>query len=337
MIMARSIALFTTLLGLVPLAFAKPNPVTIVNAASQRVGLVAPGMLISVFGTGLAEQTGAALPSDNITQIGSVTYLLSRSGFESRTGALAPKEWPLRLIYWSPTQLNAVVDADVEPNILLSLIVRTADGKISTDKDSGISLMTAPQAPGIFPSLIDDCAIFFRGTPCPSSYAFKRGIVTDLTGKLVTSENPAEPGGTLTVWLTGLGTSKTAQDSYPTELQQSVIRPTVWLIDDPIDIGNGIFSNVYNPVPAFEAKIEFAGPSPGIPGVDQINFTLSVPDLSTSLLCGRTLTSEMSLEIRPPSATSQAAYSNRVRLPMRISAEKFPCSPPVSGARPRNP
>ncbi|MCC6291221.1 MAG: right-handed parallel beta-helix repeat-containing protein [Bryobacterales bacterium] len=80
-----------------------------------------------------------------------------------------------------------------------------------------------------------------------------RGAVTDAMGGLITAANPAAPGAVLVAYATGLGASDPAA-GLP-GLRESRIRPVVV-------------------VGGRQAVIQFAGPNPNFPGLDQVNFVV---------------------------------------------------------------
>ena len=113
------------------------STVTTVSAASYEPGAVAPGSIVSTFGTGLAAQTIAATDLDPATagiqlptQLGGTTVEVA--------GQLA------QLLFVSPTQINLVL-----PSLLTSgsapVVVRSGTGQTSTG-----TVQIAPLAPAIF-------------------------------------------------------------------------------------------------------------------------------------------------------------------------------------------
>jgi uncharacterized protein (TIGR03437 family) len=83
--------------------------------------------------------------------------------------------------------------------------------------------------------------------------AERRGAITNIAGALVTAGAPATPGQVLSMYLTGLGASDPAPGSPG--LLTSRVRPQV-IVDGRA------------------AEVQFAGPSPSFPGLDQINFVV---------------------------------------------------------------
>ena len=114
-----------------------PQPVlsSVVNGASLESGPVAPGSLISIFGSGLAPVTmneeGLPLPRN----LGSVT--LSINGL------------PCPLLFVSPTQMNVQVPFEVPPGPAIAVL------QLPDMPPAAIALNVNPAAPGIFTNGID--------------------------------------------------------------------------------------------------------------------------------------------------------------------------------------
>ncbi len=113
------------------------STVTTVSAASYEPGPVAPGSIVSTFGTGLAAQTIAATDLDPATagiqlptQLGGTTVEVA--------GQLA------QLIFVSPTQINLVLPSPLAAGST-PVVVRSGTGQTSTG-----TVQIAPLAPAIF-------------------------------------------------------------------------------------------------------------------------------------------------------------------------------------------
>jgi uncharacterized protein (TIGR03437 family) len=81
----------------------------------------------------------------------------------------------------------------------------------------------------------------------------RRGAVTDATGNVIALNTRASPGQVLIAYLTGLGES------------------------DPVPGSPGLRASRVPPRVVVEgraAQVQFAGPSPNFPGLDQINFVV---------------------------------------------------------------
>jgi uncharacterized protein (TIGR03437 family) len=132
---------------------------------SNPVNVLAPGSLVSIYGTGLGPDTPAlaALDSNGVvsTQLAGVRALFN--------GVPAP------LLYVSPKQINAVAPFSVLRDRVLLEIER--DGV----KLPALASVASPVALSVFPSAINE------------------------DGTLNSKSNPARPGSVVTLWVSGLG------------------------------------------------------------------------------------------------------------------------------------
>ena len=146
---------------------AKCRPVlTALVSASSFTAPVAPGSLVSIFGTGLSSKTdkppGFPLP----------TSLQNFSGSVDNTA--------LPLAYASPEQFNAQLPSKLSPGVA-SLTVRTESG------DATFPFTVAASAPGIF------------------IFGANRAVAQNPDYSVNDKNNPAAVGDYLTVYLTGVG------------------------------------------------------------------------------------------------------------------------------------
>ena len=164
------------------LACAQPKTSRVVNAANGSP-FVAPGSLISIFGTGLSSGTASAV-SAWPTSLGGSSVIVC----ESPTQCV-----PAGLLYVSPTQINAYT-----PLAVTSLSVTTG-GMTSPP----MLVLSSLAAPGIFPEGTDIPydAGWKAWSACALDYTLPgltqplRGAITDRYGKVVRSSNPARPRG----------------------------------------------------------------------------------------------------------------------------------------------
>jgi uncharacterized protein (TIGR03437 family) len=166
-----------------------------VNAASYRADAVAPGAIVSLFGTSLADDTVAAssIPLPTSLAGASVTF----------NGVPAP------LFFVSPRQINAQVPFE------------TAAGSamVEVTSKTGISLMQvaiAPAGPGIFTT---------------NGQGTGEAIVIDaISFALVTASTPIAAGGWIQIYCSGLGAaakSVTTGDAPPSPSPETIARPEV--------------------------------------------------------------------------------------------------------------
>ncbi|HEX5229604.1 MAG TPA: IPT/TIG domain-containing protein [Bryobacteraceae bacterium] len=157
----------TTVTGAGQPQFVAPQQAA-VNAASYRSGMIAPGGLFSIFGTGLSSETAAASSLPLSTNLGQTQLLVN--------GVAAP------LVYVSSGQINAQMPVNVQTGTPVTLTVMNG---LTASNQVTLSLPAA--APGIFTT---------NGT---------QAIVQNASGALNSSATPAHPGETLVVYLTGGG------------------------------------------------------------------------------------------------------------------------------------
>jgi uncharacterized protein (TIGR03437 family) len=151
-----------------------PNSVPIVSQGSvlhllnpKPSGLLAPGTIVEIFGSGLA--AGPATPTSlPPTTINGTTVLISGT--------------PVPLYYVSPTQVNAELPFELLPGHEYQLLVN-ANGGYTTPQP----LQFVPVAPGV------------------ASFPDGHVIAQHSDYSLVSSTSPAKPGDALTIYLAGMG------------------------------------------------------------------------------------------------------------------------------------
>jgi uncharacterized protein (TIGR03437 family) len=141
--------------------------VAVVNAASFRLGPVAPGSIVSIFGQNLTPFDSPFLCVSFCRTLGGVALFIN--------GIQAP------LQYVSPSQINAQIPFEVTAG--------TAIGELRSAlmADSGIQFQVAAVAPGIF------------------GVGPYQGAGYNMDGSINTPNNPAPAGSLVTVYLTGQG------------------------------------------------------------------------------------------------------------------------------------
>lgn len=148
------------------------SPVGALNAASfaPATNPIAPGMLMTLFGTGLAADTAGAITVPLPTNLSGVSATVN--------GTPAP------LFFVSANQVNLQTPFDASGSE--ATIVLNNNGTVSNT----ITAPLAPTSPGVF---------------SVQQTGFGPAIVTDANFQLITEQNSAAPGQVVIVFLTGLG------------------------------------------------------------------------------------------------------------------------------------
>ena len=145
----------------------QPSPLALVNAATLQPGPVAPGSLISIFGSNLAPATVSAVASPLPQSLAGLT--LSINGI------------PCPLLFVSPSQINAQVPFEVASGPATAVL------QLQQMPPAAVALTVAPAAPGIFTNGHNQAAVQNVGGS-PNSLA-----------------NPIQAGSLISVYLTGQG------------------------------------------------------------------------------------------------------------------------------------
>ena len=232
-------------LGIEVLAQAPPTPsgpgvyiypTGIVNAGSLApfTASWAPGELVSIFGTNLANVTSqnGNLP----TTLGGVQVQITDS---SGAVTLAP------IYYVSSTQINAVIPITISPSSSTSATIASIQVINNGTPSNTVSNYVGLTAPGVFNSYTNLAAIQH------ADYS------------MVTQSSPAHPGETLLVYLTGLGQVNTTGNS--TETFTAAIggqTATVAFAGTQSVVGGGYQMNVTVPsgVTAGNVYLDISGP-----------------------------------------------------------------------------
>ena len=216
------------------------NPTGIYNSASYApiTASVAPGEMLTLFGTGMAPAgTSASAPAGPVpTSLGGVQVLMN--------GHPAP------VFYVSPTQISAIVPYALSPSSTQSVdqIQVNNNGSLSNP----VTVYLTDALPGVF-------------TQNQSGIGLA-AVLHNSTSALVTESNPAQTGEYLQVYLTGLGTvTPTVADGG--------LGPLNPLSYADVFNANNLVFNFYDPNSgAFQpATVTFAGLAPNYAGLYQIN------------------------------------------------------------------
>ena len=214
------------------------TPGGVVNAASYSTGPVAPGEIVSIFGTNIGPANYALLTLDSTgkvsTSIGGVTV--------SFNGFLAP------LTYVSSTQINAIVPYEIAGNTSPSVQV-TYGGQTSNP----FALQLTAAAPALFTQ---------------NSSGSGPADILNQDYSLNTQNNPAAKGSVLQIFLTGEGLTNPAQATGAvTPVNTSGVGPVTPAPQQAVSVMIG----------GQFAKLDFAGEAPGlVAGVLQVDAEVPV-------------------------------------------------------------
>ncbi len=232
------------------------NPVGIVNAASYQpiTASLAPGELITLFGTGLSSSTvftqgGQAFPPTLNNVSVSIDSL------------------PCPIYYVSPTQLSVIVPYGVASNQTGLANIQVTNG---ANKSNVVQMYLTDAAPGAF-SLGVPTLLTQSNEPSVDGIGYAAALHA-ATGAVVIPTNPAQPGEYISVFLTGLGTVT------PTVADGALGPASTLSWSDVYSAGNlGVFFNDYDIGSLGNlATIQFAGLAPNLAGLYQIN--VQVPE-----------------------------------------------------------
>ncbi len=154
------------------IADAAPSIGGVVNAATFKVGGLAPGTLVSIFGSGFSTSTISAAAVPLPTALSGTSVLIN--------GLLSP------LVFVSPGQINAQIPYGLSPGTV-SLAVRDASGAVANS-----SLQIVPASLGVFTKTSDGKG---EAIAAHSNYS----LVNRASGEYATV------GETIVLYCTGLG------------------------------------------------------------------------------------------------------------------------------------
>jgi uncharacterized protein (TIGR03437 family) len=157
------------------------NPTGIVNAASNApfTARIAPGELLTLYGSNLASSTQTAGIPFPTSGLGNVHVTI---------GGL-----PAAIYYVSPSQISAIVPYEVTPGSIVEIQVTNDMGSSNV-----VTNYVSATAPGVFTQNQN-------GTGYGAIEHLGIGNSLAPAGSVVSDANPAMPGETLAVYLTGLG------------------------------------------------------------------------------------------------------------------------------------
>jgi uncharacterized protein (TIGR03437 family) len=198
-----------------------------VNAAAYAVsGMVAPGEIVSLYGTGLGPSVGAIAKLDSTGKV-PTTLADVRMLFD---GIPAP------LLYAGANQINAIVPFEIGGKT--STTVQVVSGSATSPP---VKLMVVPSYPEIF--FLPPSPTF----PAAAGYAYAAAINGD--GTINSPSHPAKPGSIVVFWANGAGLfTGTMADG-------SVVKPPLFKTVLPVSV---LFDN-NQPL-----EVLYAGASPAL-------------------------------------------------------------------------
>jgi len=213
-------------------AYVRPQPSInangVLDAASYQAGRgFAPGSYITIFGSAL---------SDAVQDLSTTFLPYSMSGVSvSFARADSTADWPARLWYVSPTQINLQIPWELQGQTSVQMNVTTGDISVP------YTLPIAPCLPAMF------------------AYGNHLAIAQDERYQLVTAANPALPGHYIIIYANGLGPVDNPPPSGEATPGQPLARTT---FQPNVTIGG------------VTAPVLFSGLTPGSIGLYQIDVTV---------------------------------------------------------------
>jgi uncharacterized protein (TIGR03437 family) len=147
---------------------------SIVNAADNQVGPLAPNTIGTIYGTGLSYVTSMLTPND-MHGI-ELPTVLPGTGVHVLVGGI-----PANIYYVSPTQINFLVPASLLP------AAATIEVVSNSLQGPAIPIQLAGASPALF------------------QLDAQNAVATRPDGSLLTPDSPASPGGIVILYATGLG------------------------------------------------------------------------------------------------------------------------------------
>ena len=212
-----------------------PGITSLANAASLQPGAVAPGEIITIFGTNLGPATGVGL---TLTASGMVSTSLGNTQvlFDST---------PAPLIFVRADQVNAIVPYEIAGRLTTNVTI-LRNGVTST----ALQQRVVDTSPSIFS---------LNATSTGSGTGSGQGAILNQNGSVNGINNPAAKGTVISIYATGEGA---LTPGVPTGSVTSTTGPTF-----PKPIGN-----VTVTIGGIPATIAYEGEAPGlVSGVLQVN------------------------------------------------------------------
>jgi uncharacterized protein (TIGR03437 family) len=169
---------------------------SMINSASLAAGVLAPGTLVTMNGSGFTD-AAATVPDD-----GSPRLPTKLGGVEAVFDGVA-----LPLLAVSATEVRAQLPYETANALSASLYIRTEHSDGSITITNAIAVKLAATSPGLFA---------FGGTEPRTGLMLHSSGPAEQAGTPVTAEDPARPGEVLVFWAAGLGAVESGSERAPT-------------------------------------------------------------------------------------------------------------------------
>jgi uncharacterized protein (TIGR03437 family) len=225
------------------------NPIGVANAASFQpiTASLAPGELITLFGSGLS--------STSMSMAGGQTFPSSLGGVSVSIDNL-----PCPIFYVSPTQLSVIVPYGVASNQTGLANIQVTNNGVQSNV---VQMYLSDSAPGSFSQ---------------AQNGIGSAAALHANGNLISSSDPAQPGETIAMFLTGLGT-------VTPPITDGDLGPTSPLsYSDLYNAGNlTVYFNDYgeNGTAGNPGNITYAGLAPELAGLYQLNVQVPTSGLAS--------------------------------------------------------
>ena len=225
------------------------NPVGVVNAASYQpvTASLAPGELITLFGSGLASANVTAAPGSFPMSLGGVTATIDSISCP--------------IYYVSPTQMAVVVPYGVASNQTGLANIQVTNNGVASNI---VQMYLTDASPGSFSQNVEGIGL--------------AAALHAATNQLITAANPAQPGEFISLYLTGLGPVSPA-------IADGAAGPSNPLsYADVYNAGNlAVYFNDYgsNGSTGNSGTVQFAGLAPTLTGLYQINVQVPTSGLAS--------------------------------------------------------
>lgn len=283
---------YALLVGLHAPVFSGPGmylyPTGVVNAASYQpvTASLAPGELITLFGTGFTTTTAAAQGGQAfVDSLGGVSVTINNI--------------PCPVYAVSPTQISAIVPYAVASNQTGLANIQVSNGNSVSNV---VQMYLTDTAPGAFSQETSPILMTQSGQPSIDGIGYAAALHVN-TNQLVTPDDPAQSGEYISVFLTGLG------PVYPTVSDGALgpANPLSWADVYQAQNLSVTFSDFAIQSAGNPAVIEYAGLAPYFAGLYQINVQVPSGVLGDG--------DDVEIEF-----TTDAAFSGQIQVPYGSSS-----------------